>query len=850
MRKSSTPKSGKLHRLLSCSFILSMILSPLIAGHQRSTATPIQDDSLLTLGFTENFDGVTAPALPANWNSTSSGSLIPFVTSTTTPQTPPNALFVTDPNTVGLAEIIAPPVQIGTLESHVIFSNFYLTEGTFDGGVLEIKIGNGNFQDIIQAGGQFLSGGYNSTLSANTSNPLGGRMAWSGNSGGYITTEIRLPVAAAGQLIQLKWRMATDSSVAGTGWRIDNVSITNTITGENNANIVIPDSGPAATYPSTINISNLIGSVTETIVVLNNFSHTAPDDVDLLLVAPGGRKVVLMSDVGGTTPVSNLSLSFQDSVANSLPDNGPLVSGTFKPTNIGADDTFPAPAPSGPPTSNTLSALNGINPNGVWSLYLVDDNGNNAGSISGGWGMLIVTSATACTLNVTPSLQVFPITGGTGAFDVTTPFGCDWTATSLSSFVHITSGSSGSGEVTPINFSVEANMGAGRTGFIRVSNGAVSRDFGIQQPSGCPFTLSETAQQFPVGGGSGSVGVTAAGACGWSATTKDNWITINSGAGSGNGTVNFTVAPNPNINTPRTGSVLIGARTLTVMQGRAVSGAKAFDFDGDGKTDVSVFRPANATWYVSQSSNGNSLSQPFGLGTDRLAPADFDGDNKVDIAVFRNGMWFMLQSSNNTFRAEQWGTSGDVPVPADFDGDNKADLAVYRLGVWYVKQSSDGSLVTRQFGVSSDRPLPGDYDGDSKADYIVYRAGASAGADSFWYVLRSSDGSSAAQQFGHGEDVPVPGDYDGDAAINVAVFRPSNATWFTSLNPVTNYGAIQWGMTGDVPVAGDYDGDGKFDVAVFRQGTWHIRLSTSGALRSEQWGASGDIAVPSAFNSN
>jgi hypothetical protein len=803
-----------------------------------------------TLGFTENFDGLAAPNLPVGWSTIGVGLVLPFVTSTNTPDTAPNTLFVNDPGTAGQSEITSPPVQIGSFGSKLIFRNNYLTEGTFDGGVLEIKIGSGAFQDIVTAGGSFVSGGYNSIVSG-IQNPLPippatSRPAWSGNSQGFLTTEVNLPPSTQGQIIQFKWRMGTDSSVGGTGWRIDTVTVTNTITSQNLNSIAIPDSGPASLYPSSLSVSGLIGAVSSVGIALNGFSHTAPDDVDILLVAPGGRKVVVMSDVGGAIPVNNLNLAFIDSATGSLPDNGPLVSGNFKPTNVGDDESFPAPAPGGPPTGNTFAAFNGISPNGTWSLYLVDDNGNSAGNISGGWEILIGTNASACSLGLSSTVQVFPITGGSGNFDIDSPFGCDWSATSIHNWITITSPTSGAGGPATLTFDVAPNMLGGRSGIIRVSNATQSRDFNVQQPSGCPFSLSESTQQFAAVGGQGNVGVIAAGACGWTATTSNNWITINSGAGAGDGTVTYTVAPNP-LTIPRTGTVNVGPRTLTVNQARVLSGAKPFDFDGDGKTDVSIFRPSSATWHISLSSNGSPVSHAFGLSTDRLAPADYDGDLKVDVGVFRNGNWYLIQSSDSTFRAEQWGVTGDVPVPADFDGDSKADLAVYRSGTWYVKRSLDASLLSSQFGISSDRPLPGDYDNDGKADFIVYRAGATSSAPSFWYVLRSSDGSTTGQEFGRGEDVPVPGDYDGDGATDFALFRASIGTWFTSQNIATNYGAILWGTSGDVPVAGDYDGDGKADVAVFRQGTWYIRQSTNGSLRAETWGTTGDVAIPSVF---
>lgn len=258
-----------------------------------------------------------------------------------------------------------------------------------------------------------------------------------------------------------------------------------------------------------------------------------------------------------------------------------------------------------------------------------------------------------------------------------------------------------------------------------------------------------------------------------------------------------------------------------------------FDFDGDARADISVYR--GGTWYLNRSTAGFSGVQ-FGLNSDALVPADFDGDGKTDTAVFRDGAWYFLNSSNGQFRAVQFGQTGDVPVPADYDGDGKADAAVFRAGVWYFLNSLNNQFRAVQFGISTDKAVPADYDGDGRTDVAVYRDGT-------WYWLGSADDGFRAVQFGVASDVPVVGDFDGDGRGDQAVYR--SGTWYL-LRSQGGFASIQFGAAGDVPVAGDYDGDGKADVAVFRQGVWYLNRSTQG-FAATQFGTSGDRAVPAAF---
>jgi uncharacterized delta-60 repeat protein len=274
--------------------------------------------------------------------------------------------------------------------------------------------------------------------------------------------------------------------------------------------------------------------------------------------------------------------------------------------------------------------------------------------------------------------------------------------------------------------------------------------------------------------------------------------------------------------------------------------ATAFDFNGDGKSDPSVFCPSDGNWRTLDS-NGSINGRQWGLSSDKPVSGDFDGDGKTDVAVYRpgEGNWYIIKSSDGTVMLQNWGASADTPVPGDYDGDGKTDVAVYRPseGNWYIRNSRDSSMTIKGWGTSTDIPVAGDYDGDGRADVAVYRP-----SEGNWYIITSADGFATIINWGTGTDKPVPADYDGDGRVDIAVYRPSEGTWYLRLwtNNVTVRG---WGTSTDVPVPADYDGDGKADIAVWRpaEGTWYIINSSTNTMNTQYLGASGDVPVPSAY---
>lgn len=273
--------------------------------------------------------------------------------------------------------------------------------------------------------------------------------------------------------------------------------------------------------------------------------------------------------------------------------------------------------------------------------------------------------------------------------------------------------------------------------------------------------------------------------------------------------------------------------------------AKPFDFDGDGRSDISIFRPGPREWWINRSSNGGTTAGVFGASGDMIVPADYTGDTRTDIAVWRpsTGEWFIMRSEDFSFYAYPFGTAGDIPAPADFDGDNRADSAVFRpsSGTWYIQQSGGGIRI-QNFGANGDQPVVADYDNDNHADMGVYRPSTGE-----WWLNRSTAGLTSFV-FGTSTDKSVQADYTGDGKADVAFFRPATAEWLILRSEDQSFAYVRFGSSGDVAAPADYDGDGKADITVFRpsNGTWFSQRTTAGVL-IQQFGMNGDRPVANAF---
>lgn len=305
------------------------------------------------------------------------------------------------------------------------------------------------------------------------------------------------------------------------------------------------------------------------------------------------------------------------------------------------------------------------------------------------------------------------------------------------------------------------------------------------------------------------------------------------------------------------------------IRGQAKITTTPFDRDGDGRTDITVFRQSANRVYTLSSLTGGIVDEYFGSGTGdnylNSFPSDFNGDGIADPLILKidqgdGAAYWSYKTGNNTGNTVRWGSflTANVErlVPGDYDGDGKQDVATFRAatGVWYILLSSTNTLrAVGNFGAANDVPQAGDFDGDGKTDLCVVRV---EGTQRAWYIQRSSDGQSYKTLFGAatGDSISffAQVDVDGDGRQDIMVSRAVNGqrVFYALQSSNGQLFTLPWGIntgvaaTSDTSIVGDYDGDGKTDFVARRTENgvyiWYIYQSSTGTARAVQWGATGD----------
>ncbi len=251
-----------------------------------------------------------------------------------------------------------------------------------------------------------------------------------------------------------------------------------------------------------------------------------------------------------------------------------------------------------------------------------------------------------------------------------------------------------------------------------------------------------------------------------------------------------------------------------LVTGESLPSLDSGDYNGDGTSDIAIFRGSSGMWSV----RGVTRAY-FGSSSDIPIPGDYNGDGTTDIGVFRpgSGMWGVRGVTR-----VYYGSTSDIPIPGDYNGDGTCDVGIFRSssGLWAVV-----GVTRAYFGGGSDIAVPGDYDGDGTKDIAVFRG--SSGMWAFQGLPRVYFGSSS--------DTVVPGDYNGDGTWEPGIFRPSTGMW-----AVTGVTRAYYGSSSDQPVPADYNGDSIDDMGIFRPGSglWGIRN-----ISRAYFGSPGDIPV-------
>ena len=510
--------------------------------------------------------------------------------------------------------------------------------------------------------------------------------------------------------------------------------------GTNPAVLTIPTTAnaPASLYPSTISVSGATGTVTKVVVVLHGLTHTYPDDLDILLSGPTGANLMIVSDVGGGEDVSSATLTLDDGAASALPDGGPLVTGTFRPTNVGSDGTaFPSGAPTPSTHATFAAAFQGTDPNGTWSLWVRDEYSTDGGSIAG-WTLQVTTSGG----DYTGTSGVLTLAPGQTAATIPVVVNGDTEVEADETFFLNLSGALNAGLPDP------------------QALGTILDDDGVP-PAGDPgtdFDGDGREDVFWRRGSSGEDAVwfmdgLAVGGGGLLPSVAGPWQVAGAGDLDGDGRADVlwrNGSTGENAAWLLNGATIAGGGVLTtVAPSWTVPGLG--DFDGDGREDL-LWRSAggeNAVWFMdglTVASGALVAAMPEGWSA---RVGDLDGNGKADVLWFdastgQTAAWSMDGAAVAGGALLPTVAAGWVPEQlADLDGDGRADV------VWRGPAGENAVWFMNGLSVASGGYLPpvaapwalagaGDFDGDGRAD-LLWRHGGT-GDNAVWLM----DGASIA----------------------------------------------------------------------------------------------------------
>ena len=517
--------------------------------------------------------------------------------------------------------------------------------------------------------------------------------------------------------------------------------------------IIIPTSGEATPYPAPITVASSLGTVTKVTATLHGFGHTFPSDVDVLLVGPGGQSTILMSDVGGGTDVSNLSITFDDA-GPAVP--GTLVSGTFRPTDLETGDNFPSPAPSGAHGSS-LSVFNGVDPVGTWRLFVVDDTGIDGGQITDGWSLTFSPSAGPDYTATTGALMFPP---GTTSRTVTVPIIGDTAPEPNETFqVNLSN---------PIRLTILDGRGIGT----------------IVNDDGAPPTPTPTPLRDDVAVDFGPAGLWALNnGTAWGQLHVRNPTHVASGDVDGNGVADV-VADLPGIGI----WVRMNNTVWAPVHPASAAAIAVGDLDGTGQADILIDFPGFGVWVYA---NNSTWSQLHSASPTRMVTGDLDGDGYDEAILDFPGLGIWVNNRGAWARLHPLNAGPMMTV--DLDGNGLAEVVIDfpGFGIWIHWNASTWSQLHSQ---SPTRMAAGDLDGNGSAEAIfdfpgvgiwVWNTGA-------WSRLHTLAGLELGT-----------GDLDGNGQDDVLISFPGIGLWawmndatYTSLHP-QNPESLE---------AGNYDG--------------------------------------------